>query len=750
MAVRAPLALLAATLSCIGPGVHVCGDSDLVCADGLVCADDRDECAYPEQETVCSDLGLQENDVCYAGGSDGYCDNKGFCVLTTCGDTFVEGNEDCEAAGFSDGCVELGFHRGRLSCQACVFDTSDCDDLSWRRAATNLFAPRMVLVSDSVAWAYGIDPFGTHAFVVEYDVPELATKTTVYLREGAILSGHWRQGPDDIILVGGYRDSGIDEGLVLEWNGSAFIETPAPPASLSRVIKVSDDLFACSGHEVHRRQGSLWTEVHAVTPDAEQTTRCRGLASADGKYYALFDRSPDGELWVSDDGNSWSNLVPGVDMPNLTGLLGIWGEADTLVVSGQGGLVATLEGGQWTEMTAVNPSVPSAFDPAPGGGGAYAHLDLALPRVWGRTHGDTGSEFFVTGHDTLLTRFDNRWFRHTTPQGSRNARVERQGDSLVLLAHTGDPFLPLGVLFATRASRWFHSADTDGRPNADFRASVVNGFGDELLIGANGVFRALADHHAVLDNRARANYRDAWVDASGRVYAVGDDEGQPVIHRLGVDDEWETLVPTVPLGTSVTAVSGTGEDVFFLGKERVERVDVFYFAHFDGTSQWTAWPLNKGPYLAVHQDDVYVAHSPLFATGATLHVLESDVWKSGTGDWSIVHTFDAVVFRALAPIGDFLYMVTSDGIADQAWRLHTASGQLESVSTVGLGAALVDLAGDPDNLYGLARDGLWHFDGQSWAEIAIPREGSWTALRKSENVLRLVGHSGAAISYSIE
>jgi len=197
------------------------------------------------------------------------------------------------------------------------------------------------------------------------------------------LNNVWGTGPNDVFIVG-------NKGTIVHWDGASW--TPQESGTTGFLIGLwgtgPTDVYA-SGRDTLHWDGTAWSRltissarpfwsVWGTRPTDIFAAADDGLAHWDGTSWSIPDSSPyvtisaawengtddvlvvggTGETYTDKstgvgvmfhwDGNAWSAVSPGIDLPSLNG---IWGDApnDVFVVGG-GGTIAHWDGVTWNKV----------------------------------------------------------------------------------------------------------------------------------------------------------------------------------------------------------------------------------------------------------------------------------------------------------------------------------------------------------------------------------------------------------------
>ncbi|KYF75341.1 hypothetical protein BE17_15695 [Sorangium cellulosum] len=479
------------------------------------------------------------------------------------------------------------------------------------------------------------------------------------------LMGVWGSEPDDVFAVG---YAGVRHFNGTSWTKMDLSMSVETDPWLEAVWGSGpDDVFAVGSGPLLHYDGAAWTAM-----DLEWSVNLEGVwGRGPTDVFAVGSRSdvPEGVV-LHYDGAAWTRMASPADVF----LHAVWGDASSVFAVGSaGGDHAALQydGESWTRMALpADPGSPA--DPADPG----SSNERMLTGVWGTD----ASDVFAVGSTGAVLHYDgSSWAEMAPPTGIRLNGI------------------------------WGHGPD-----------DVLAAGDDGTVLHYDGVYWTQTD-------AGYGTIEGVWGSAPNDIFAVGHDN---ILHFDGMA---RTELP-LPFDANIARLWGSGpSDVFALGGLSQRVFDRAYAVlHYDGTS-WTrmALPTDADPTRGVRfggvwgsgPSDVFVVgcESPGLGSMASGIVLRHDgaswapmtlppgpdlatpclhaVWGSGpddvfaVGDGGAILRYDGASWTPMVPAGDLL-----EGSLDAVW----GSG--------------------PDDVFAVGGSTMVHYDGTSWAQVALPSD----------------------------
>jgi cysteine-rich repeat protein len=273
------------------------------------------------------------------------------CVLH-CGDGEVNLSEDCEEDPPDLVCVDLGFDRGGIGCDAtCSFDLSRCGRIGWIEES-----PALVFAWPTAAQVF--DP--QHAVVAAVTLFPIPNNwSLMWHLDGTAWTFHeitdlyvrdvWGTGPDNIYAVGAgekiYHYDGASWSLVAH---EKFLDPGEPNLNLQAIHGYGDRFVTVGQNRSVVFDGSTFdVQDHPLVDLLEVWTDAAGNIVMFGESLPFRTRvilQWDGSIWES---KNVAGLPPNGGRP----LRSVWGNSiDNLIAVGDGGLAARYDGEEWTVM----------------------------------------------------------------------------------------------------------------------------------------------------------------------------------------------------------------------------------------------------------------------------------------------------------------------------------------------------------------------------------------------------------------
>lgn len=478
---------------------EACDDGNVASGDGC-----RDDCLSTEE---CGNGIVDEDEECDRGPQNS--DTGGECSRSCtwhCGDGRLNQEELCDQSLFRVSCLDLGFDRGTLGCQSCRPDDAPCSTIGWER-------------------------------------PE-------HPGAGA-LHGVWGLAPDAIFAVG--TDERADGIAILRFDGQAWtrVVVSSPGTFLGIWASSLDDVFAVGdGGKVLNYNGTTWHQLNAgvaVTLRDVWGIDHAGDVLAAGDEATIVRYSRSSKVWLSES-------LPG-SVPDDTSIEALWGSGplDVYAVGSGGTIVHYIDKGWVREAVGLT--------------------DADLFDVWGTDDGDV---FAVGERGTILRRAADGWTimdnDDTTDLhgvwSSDPDLVFAVGERGTVLSYDGHRWMPLatatdldlaavwgtpgaGVMavgqngILLRYGGWSYLPPAAPTDSGAVRALWARGLEDVYALVAEAPYLQHFDGQAWADLRDRSPelhelvvphadgtspLRDLWGNASGELYAVGDDS--TILHHV--------------------------------------------------------------------------------------------------------------------------------------------------------------------------------------------------------------------------
>jgi hypothetical protein len=478
------------------------------------------------------------------------------------------------------------------------------------------------------------------------------------------------------------------------FDGERWTRSDAPNDAIAHSIwgSAPDDVYAVSGSRVLHYDGSEWTPVETKLPPGGSW---RGVSGSGPNDVVIVGRvgSPSSGRFAHFDGFKWREI----DVPPNTPLRSVWSAGSGAAFAvGRQGKILFFDG--------------KTLEPMESG------TDTPLQAVWGRSLG----EVYAAGAGEFL-RFDgSTWSAMEAPASPHPDEVR---DIQTIIG-----FDDGGLVAAGDGVDRFEDGPWEPLlPHSEFIEKTRASGQDDVLFTGEIVYRYAGQRVEPEDfgTIELLDINSAW-GAEDFTYAAGYG-GE--IFRYG-DGYWGRM--TSNTSETIRDIFGTSEDdVFAVGHDgTIMHFDgMVWGAHDSGTDEDLRGVWAAGP------DDVYAVGD----NGALLHY-DGEAWSAmdsgGSHDLGQVIGFDAEHVVALDPSAGVLHF--GDGLT---WRAEQAAVEESEEPFTRIEA--ID-GTDPNNMFGVDRNGLNHYDGERWTRVSSLGPGHYgSVLAAGPREVYTAGERGA-------
>ena len=189
--------------------------------------------------------------------------------------------------------------------------------------------------SDDV-WACGEAPSSDVPTTLHWDGATWSTVSGPPLVAGERILSIWGSSGTDVLF-------GSNDDKLFHWDGQDWSASSPGSTGYAEVVGLwgdaTDDVWAITGSNVLRWQGTQWTSVYSTN------RALTAIWGADARHVWVVGAHGTVVRW---DGSSWTSLVTGV----TADLSAVWGTSDTDVwVAGEAGTLAHWDGRSWSKSS---------------------------------------------------------------------------------------------------------------------------------------------------------------------------------------------------------------------------------------------------------------------------------------------------------------------------------------------------------------------------------------------------------------